>query len=135
MFTGKIPFPGFVNVHVVLMVSRGERPQRPPGGERLGLGSAVWKLTEECWNQNPDRRPDIASVLRRFQDIFSAGRYRFISFTRTYLTGWNQPGEVKPSSPIIERFKSFGLSFDSPQSRINKLDQVSTFNGAVAVPA
>jgi len=82
-FTGKVPFPELVNVQVVLVVSKGGRPPRPPGCERLGLGPAVWKLTEECWNPNPDRRPDIGSVLRRFQAIVDAGTGQPIFFDGT----------------------------------------------------
>lgn len=116
------------------MVSKGERPPRPPGGERLGLGTAVWRLTEECWNQTPDRRPDVTSVLRRFQYIVSAGSYQFASFAGIDVTCWGQSGEAKPPSPIIEKIKSIGLQSDSAQNRINKLDQVSTFSGAVTAP-
>ena len=69
LFTGKVPFPNAINVQVVVLMSRQERPPRPAGGEALGLVPALWKLTEECWSQNPERRPDIDNVLRRFQDI------------------------------------------------------------------
>jgi len=72
-FTGKVLFPDLLNVQVVLVVSKGGRPFKPPGCEHLGLGPEVWKLTEKCWNQNPDRRPDVVSVLRRFQAIVSGG--------------------------------------------------------------
>jgi len=73
VFTGKYPFPNATNVNVVLIIAKGERPPKPPGGEALGLGPALWKLTEECWNQNPEKRPDIANVLRRFNTIVDAG--------------------------------------------------------------
>ena len=123
-FTGKVPFPESVNVQVVLLVSKGGRPPRPHGCERLGLVTAIWRLTEECWNQNPDRRPDVASVLRRFQAIVSAGLYQSTSPPGTDAHCRDQPGEGKPPSPIIGRIKS-GLVSDSVQQRINKLDQVS----------
>lgn len=73
VFTGKVPFPNAINVQVVIMMSRGDRPSRPSGGEALGLTTALWRLTEECWSQNPERRPDIDNVLRRFQGIGDAG--------------------------------------------------------------
>jgi hypothetical protein len=62
------------------MVSGGERPPKPPGGKNLGLGPAVWKLTKECWYQNPDIRPDVGDALRRLQAIVNTGVYRFTSF-------------------------------------------------------
>ena len=73
VFTGKIPFPETINVQVIILMSKGERPQKPPGVEALGLVPALWKLTEDCWHQTPERRPDIANVLRRFQAIVDAG--------------------------------------------------------------
>ncbi|KAF9789530.1 kinase-like domain-containing protein [Thelephora terrestris] len=103
-FTGRVPFPNLSDAYVVISIMKGVRPQKPSNGESRGLGPAIWKLTEDCWNQNREKRPDIASVLRRFQAIFCAG-------------------EEKRSSPIIERIKSIGLPFDSVQQRINKLDQ------------
>ena len=73
VFTGNIPFPNSTNVRVVIMISRGERPQKPPGSEGIGLGPTVWKLTEECWDQSPEKRPDVTSVLRRFQAVIDTG--------------------------------------------------------------
>ena len=35
VFTGKIPFLNINNVHVLISVSRGNRPPKPPGGEVL----------------------------------------------------------------------------------------------------
>jgi len=124
-FTGKVPFPESANVHVVLMVSKGGRPPKPPGCERLGLVPAIWKLTVECWNQNPDRRPDIASVLSRFQATVGTGLYQSTSFPGTDAHCQDQLGEEKPPSPVIGKIKNIGLLPDSVQQRINKLDQVS----------
>jgi serine/threonine protein kinase len=73
VFTGQIPFPNAINVNVIIMISRGERPPKPLGCEPLGLGPTVWRLTEECWSQNPGRRPDVTSILRRFQAIIDTG--------------------------------------------------------------
>ncbi|KAF9789522.1 kinase-like domain-containing protein [Thelephora terrestris] len=75
VFTGKIPFPDAINVQVIILMSKGDRPSKPPGVEALGLVPALWKLTEECWHQSPERRPDIANVLRRFQAIVEPGLF------------------------------------------------------------
>lgn len=74
VFTGKIPFPTAINVQVIIMMSRGERPPKPVGGETLGLTPALWRLTEECWSQNPERRPDIDDIALRFQAIVDGGK-------------------------------------------------------------
>jgi len=73
VFTGTIPFPNSTSVYVVVMVSKGGRPTKPPGGEDIGLGPTVWKLTEECWDQSPEKRPDVTSIYRRFQAIVDTG--------------------------------------------------------------
>ena len=60
-------------MQVIILMSKGDRPSRPPGADALGLVPALWKLTEECWSQNPDKRPDVANVLRRFLSIMNSG--------------------------------------------------------------
>lgn len=74
VFTGKVPFPNAINVQVIIMMSKGERPPKPAGDDALGLVPSLWRLTEDCWNQNPERRPDITNVVRRFQAIVDAGK-------------------------------------------------------------
>jgi len=103
VFTGKVPFPNATNVHVVIMISKGERPQKPPGGEALGLGPALWKLTEECWNPNPERRPDIDNVLRHFQAIVDTGFWTFFYKKRkrscdTGINRWRRDLFVSPKA-------------------------------------
>lgn len=49
-------------------------------------------------------------------------------FARVDVTFWDQPGEVKPPSPLRERIKSIGSQYDSAQTSINRLDQVCTFD-------
>jgi len=116
-FTGEIPFPECVDAQVMLTISKGRRPPKPPGRERLGLLPAIWKLTKECWNQNPDRRPDVASVLRRFQVIVNTGLYQSTSSSRTDTHCRYQPGQEKPPSPIAGRIKRIGLLFSSAAHR------------------
>ena len=100
VFTGKVPFPEVMNVQVIIMMSRGERPPKPLGCEIIGLVPALWRLTEECWHQTPERRPDIANVSRRFEAI-----------------------DTEVVSPFKNLFRRLALN-ENPQQRINKLDQV-----------
>lgn len=124
VFTGKVPFPNATNVHVVIMISRGERPQKPPGGEALGLGPALWRLTEECWNPNPERRPDIVNVLRRFQAIVDTGLWAvFFTNKKDAPMTPDQIGGGETSSPVRRLFGRPGPN-ETAQGRINKLDQV-----------
>lgn len=103
---------------------KGGRPPKPNGVDNLGHGPAIWKLTEECWSQSARKRPDTATVLRRFQDILSASVCK--SLFEEVLMRLTQPGEEKRSSPFIDRIRRISLSFDSVQHRINRLDQVSS---------
>jgi len=67
VFTGKVPFEGQKNEAVVLLISRGGRPEIPGDAQAVGLTSEVWKLLESCWQQNPKKQPTMEEVVRRLQ--------------------------------------------------------------------
>ena len=100
-------------------MSKGERPPKPTGGEAFGFVPTLWRLTEECWHQNPDRRPDIDNVLRRFQAVVDAGKCVDVPLVR--FDTWNFIGDgVEQTTPMQSRQ---GSESDTPQRRINRLDQ------------
>ena len=50
------------DVHVMWLVSRGERPRRldePP------LSEWAWKLIQSCWIQEASKRPEMKDVVER----------------------------------------------------------------------
>lgn len=70
VFTGVIPFHNSRNdAAVIAAVLSGKRPSRPPQpqAEEVGLSSSVWALIERCWDQDPRKRPIIASVIEALQ--------------------------------------------------------------------
>ena len=116
VFTGQIPFPKFTDVNVVSLISKGERPPKPLGGEELGLRPEVWKLAEDCWNQDHTKRPDVITVFQRFREIFTTG----ISLPSDQST----PSGGASISPIRRIFRRPSRR-NTIQDRINKLDQGS----------
>jgi hypothetical protein len=50
---------------VVLKVLRGERPKWPDDVPFFGYTEIVWRLAEECWDQDRNKRPSIHEVLDR----------------------------------------------------------------------
>lgn len=53
----------------MLQVRSGIRPQKPLNTSQAwnsaGLTEAVWSLMEECWKEDPTKRPSISQVLSR----------------------------------------------------------------------
>ena len=62
IFTGELPFGDVTHETAILMIARGQRPEKPHDVESLGLTPGMWKFNQKCWHQNPSKRPDINSV-------------------------------------------------------------------------
>ena len=67
VFTGKIPFDKQKNEAVVASILRGSRPEMPKDAHAVGLTDEMWKLLQRCWQQDPDKRPTMEEVVRRWQ--------------------------------------------------------------------
>ena len=67
VFTGKIPFEGQENEAVALHISQGGRPEISRNARTVGLTDEMWKLFEDCWQQDPKTRPTMEKVVRRLQ--------------------------------------------------------------------
>jgi serine/threonine protein kinase len=65
VFTGALPFSekGWVIPEITYRVVNGEQPTKPDDAEQIGFGGRTWELVEECWMQQPTRRPKIEQVL------------------------------------------------------------------------
>ena len=66
IFTGKVPFYDSTPTAVAVDVLSGIRPARPA---HPNLTNDLWGLTEHCWNQDPQRRPEISEVILCLQTI------------------------------------------------------------------
>jgi len=47
---------------VILDVTAGKRPARPPHREVLGLEDSVWDIVQGCWDPDPQTRPTIKDM-------------------------------------------------------------------------
>ena len=73
VFTGKIPFGEQKNEAVVVRISQGGRPEMPENAQEVGLTSDMWVLLESCWQQNPNKRPSMGEVVRKWQGFVANG--------------------------------------------------------------
>ncbi|THU80533.1 kinase-like protein [Dendrothele bispora CBS 962.96] len=62
IFTGLLPFHELKDSAVILKVIRGQRPNRPDNTVHRQLSNSMWTIIQQCWNQEPDNRPE-ANVL------------------------------------------------------------------------
>jgi hypothetical protein len=81
VLTGERPFSELSSdLHVMVAVLRGRRPQRPTALPELT--DDCWRLVEQCWDQEAVQRPHITTILDRLR-------------------------EVAPNIPLNERLKGF----------------------------
>ena len=95
VFTGKIPFGEQRNEAVIIRISRGGRPEVPDDAREVGLTNDMWALIENCWHQNPDRRPSMREVVRRLQEFVGNsggdGANECVQITLAILTASSAP--------------------------------------------
>ena len=69
VFTGKVPFEEQKNEAVVLLISRGGRPEMPRNSQEVGLTAEMWSVIQSCWQQNPKKRLTMQEVVRRWKSF------------------------------------------------------------------
>jgi len=69
LVTGKIPFYRHSNGMVSHLVLGGTRPLKPDPFDAPGMTPQVWKIAEECWHGEAQRRPDAKAVLQRLENV------------------------------------------------------------------
>jgi hypothetical protein len=57
MFSGEQPFKGYSNGRARELLYQNHRPLLPEGMGPVGLTDHIWKLIQECWDEDPDVRP------------------------------------------------------------------------------
>ena len=62
--------------NVIMKVSIGWKPQRPPhygvyGSPWIswGLTEEIWELMEDCWEHNPSDRPAVKDIIARLSSV------------------------------------------------------------------
>ena len=71
--TGKMPFPGYSDHNIPIMILKGRRPPKPAHFEAPGITPAVWKIAEKCWHQKAKERPEAKVVLECLENLASPG--------------------------------------------------------------
>jgi Protein tyrosine and serine/threonine kinase len=69
MFSGKLPFEGVELNELELHLQTGERPSLPADdlSRRRGLSAEMEDLIQDCWTQDPTKRPSADTVVERLQ--------------------------------------------------------------------
>jgi len=73
VFTGAPPLEGRTPAKAAYDIFRGEGPEMPRNAQTVGLTAEVWKLLENCWHQNPEERPTMGEVVRRWRAFVDNG--------------------------------------------------------------
>ena len=69
MFSGKIPFEGVELYELPLLLEGGERPCLPADdlSRHRGLSAEMEDLIQDCWTQDPTKRPSADTVVERLK--------------------------------------------------------------------
>ena len=69
MFSGKIPFEDVELYELLLLLQTGERPSLPADdlSRRRGLSAEMGDLIQDCWTQDPAKRPSADKVVERLK--------------------------------------------------------------------
>ena len=67
VFTGNVPFEEQKNEAVILRISLGGRPEMPGDAQTMGLTAEMWELLGSCWQQDPEERPTMEEVVKRWE--------------------------------------------------------------------
>ena len=66
---------------MVAVVSRNERPNRPPPEQETDITDELWQVWEDCWQADADARPEMSDVEKRMTRLCAAEKpLRLLSF-------------------------------------------------------
>ena len=65
VFTGEVPFGKNNWLTAETKIGRGERPKRPKHSD---FTESLWELTQRCWSDEPQHRPNIKEVIEVLKD-------------------------------------------------------------------
>ena len=61
-FTGKVPFSNCIAATAMTNIITGVRPERPTHPDFI---DGLWTLTQRCWEERSQDRPQIASIIEQ----------------------------------------------------------------------
>ena len=67
VFTGKVPFEDETQATSALRILRKDRPEMPENAQAVGLTGEMWTFLGSCWQQDPEKRPVMEEVVRKWQ--------------------------------------------------------------------
>jgi len=73
LMTGKMPFPELTDHSVIVMISKGKRPQKPRSFDAPGMTPAIWKIAQKCWHAQARERPGVGAVLESLESLVNSG--------------------------------------------------------------
>ena len=88
VFTSMVPFYGHSSVAAMFKIMEGERPPRPT---HPGVTGQLWKLMQQCWDQNPCLRPKVLEVLQILHKLSVCHFFWFIYDLDVILMFSNPP--------------------------------------------
>ncbi|KAG8896676.1 hypothetical protein FRB99_008763 [Tulasnella sp. 403] len=115
ILSGRVPLHDLQDHAVYLQVSQNRaRPSRDPLANSKGRPYAgLWEIAERCWEQEPDKRPEMETVLRDMKAISKPSRE--MSEMRTV------EDQIDRESDMSSIFSSSQSASDEPQSRIARI--------------
>lgn len=66
VFSETVPFPNLSSHAVPAAIMNGTRPNRPT---HPNLTNSLWKLTQKCWKDTPEDRPEIAGAIKELKEM------------------------------------------------------------------
>jgi len=64
IFTGRHPFHSSTDEQVIVLLTKGLRPEKP---DHEQFTPEMWSLTKKCWDKDPKKRPEISEVLKKLE--------------------------------------------------------------------
>jgi len=118
MFSLSHPFKEIWREPVVMLSAlEGKRPSRPSDDlcRTRGLSDDIWHLIEDCWNQDPVKRPTISQVVKYLRDLP------------------NRPVDQRPidefNPALFSLFEKSRTQTDNPFSSLEDIDLLPDFAG------
>ena len=66
VFTGEVPFGKNDWLATITGIMSGEQPRRPNHSD---FTESLWALTQKCWSQKPQDRPNTKEVIKVLKEL------------------------------------------------------------------
>jgi hypothetical protein len=106
VLTGADPFHDVSPNNAITMISSGERPRRPSDPP---LTEGLWKLTNQCWRQDPKLRPGMSTVLQELASCLLRSLYEFRKSLPEFQVALSQFYDSSKREDCIDRLRNEGL--------------------------